>query len=375
MLKAYTSSLLHTGDEVLKNHAIIVKEDKVVEILPVSEIPEQIHLSERNADLIIPGLADLQIYGGGGVLFSAHLTKEALDTMTNGIIASGTTTFLVTLATNSPEVFNKAIEIVKANPHSSRPGIHFEGPYLNPVKKGAHVEAYIRKPGLKEVKELLARAEGVIKMITLAPELCSPEVIDLLLENDIIISAGHSNASYIQGTEGFNRGIQTSTHLFNAMSPLHHRDTGLPGAVYNHPRAMASIIPDGIHVDYATIEISKKIMGDRLFLITDAVEATTEEPYIHIPAEGRFTLPDGTLSGAAISMLQGVKNCIKHCNISMEEAVKMGSSIPRSLLKSQKPGNISAGNSADFLILDKEWNLLDVIFEGKISTELKNDLS
>src|SRR5690606_10890261 len=128
MLKAYSSSLLHTGDEVLKNHAIIVKEDKVVEILPVSEIPEEIHLSERNADLIIPGLADLQIYGGGGVLCSAHLTKEALDTITNGIVASGTASVLVTLATNAYEFFNKAIDIVMAYPHSSRPGIYFEGP-------------------------------------------------------------------------------------------------------------------------------------------------------------------------------------------------------------------------------------------------------
>src|SRR5690606_19493745 len=363
MSKAYPSSLIHTGEKFITNHALIVDGSKISHILPINEIPEGME-RENLSEVIIPGLTDLQIYGGGGVLFSADLTKEGLDRMTQGIIATGTTTFLVTLATNSPEVFNKAIEIIKANPHPSRPGIHFEGPYLNPAKKGAHVEKYIHPPTLKEVKEFINRGEGVIKMITLAPEICPPEVIDYLLEQGIILSAGHSNASYDEAMAGFDRGIQTATHLFNAMSSFHHRDPGLPGAIYNHSVAMASIIPDGIHVNFATVEISSKIMGYRLFLITDAVEETSTGPYLHLKAEGRFTLPDGTLSGSAISMLQGVRNCIEFCNIPRDAAVRMGSSLPGSLLKNNPAGSLTPGNRADFLILDRNFNLLKTYFAG-----------
>src|SRR5690606_25972116 len=158
----------------------------------------------------------------------------------------------------------------------------------------------IRRPERKEIAEMLRRAEGVVKMMTIAPELFDSESLEVLLEHGVLLSAGHSNATYEEAMAGFDRGIRAVTHLFNAMSPFHHRETGLPGATFFHNAACASIIADGIHVDYKALAISKKLLGERLFLITDAVAETTTGVYRHVRNDDHFTLPDGTLSGSAL---------------------------------------------------------------------------
>src|SRR6476659_740662 len=132
---------------------------------------------------------------------------------------------------------------------------------------------------MKEVEALVRYGKGIIRMITLAPEVCSRDVIEYLTSENIILSAGHSNATYQEGIDAFNAGIPVATHLFNAMSAFHHREPGLPAAVMQHNKVMASIIPDGHHVDFDVISIAKKVMNDRLFIITDAVTETTIGPY------------------------------------------------------------------------------------------------
>ncbi|MGI8581140.1 MAG: N-acetylglucosamine-6-phosphate deacetylase, partial [Chitinophagaceae bacterium] len=230
--------------------------------------------------------------------------------------------------------------------------------WINKLKRGAHIESLIHSPTLDEAKELLAYGKGVIKMITLAPEVCSREVINLILSSDIIISAGHSNATFGEGINAFDNGIATATHLFNAMSPLHHMEPGLPGAILQHSSVMASIIPDGYHVDFEMISISKQIMKERLFIITDAVTETNEGLYPHQLVGDKYE-SSGILSGSAITMAKGVKNLVDKTGIELSEALRMASLYPARLLgMSNQLGIIKKGYRADIVFLDDTLNVI-----------------
>lgn len=275
---------------------------------------------------------------------------------------------MITMATNSIEKFLAGIEVVKkywAIGGNGLLGLHLEGPYINPVKKGAHIEKFIKKPSLQEVTMLLEKGKGVIKMITLAPEQCDKAIIELLQQHNIIVSAGHSNANYNEAINGFFMGIPAATHLFNAMSPLQGREPGMVGAIYDHPDVVSSIVCDGIHVDFASVRISKKIMGERLFFITDAVSEVLHGEYQHVFKKDRYTLPDGTLSGSALTMLQSVINGVEKVGIPLPEALRMASLYPASLLKDRSLGSIHPGSRADFVVLDDQLTLEQVIVAGE----------
>jgi N-acetylglucosamine-6-phosphate deacetylase len=206
----------------------------------------------------------------------------------------------------------------------------------------------------------LEYGKDVIKMITIAPEICSDEVLELLNSFKIIVSAGHSNASYSEAIKAFDH-VNAVTHLFNAMSPLHHREPGMVGAVFAHKTIKASIIADGYHVDFNAISIAKEIMKERLFVITDAVTETTEGFYKHSLNKDRYEC-NGTLSGSAINMHQSFLNLVEKAGIETGEALRMCSLYPAQVLKTDKTyGKIAPGYKAQFVILDKELNLVNVI--------------
>jgi N-acetylglucosamine-6-phosphate deacetylase len=366
MLTILTNATIFTGQEKIAGKALVIEDDKIKAIVDKEKLPEHAELIDCDENFIAPGLIDLQIYGGGGFLFSNDPSVHALDAMSDGLMATGTTGFLITVATNSDEIFRKAIQIVKENPRPAVIGLHLEGPFINPEKRGAHIPGYIKRPEIAEIRELLELAEGVIKMVTLAPEMCDPAVIKLLTEHNVVVSAGHSNATFEEAQSGYENGITTTTHLFNAMSSLHHRSTGLPGAAYLSKKAFASIIPDGIHVDFNTLMISKRIMKERLFLITDAVEACDEGAYIHVRRKDRFTLPDGTLSGSCITLLQGIKNCVEHAGISLEESLRMASTYPAKVIGANELGKIDAGFTANLTIFSDKFEPVYTIINGKI---------
>lgn len=363
MLLALTQARILTGTKDVTGEALLLENGRILGMVAESSIPSDYYIIHHPGMTIVPGLIDLQIYGGGGVLFSDAPSSAALYEMAAGLNKTGTTGFLITLATNRMEVFEAAMDVVRENPHPAVLGLHLEGPYINPVKRGAHILECIRKPERREVEALLKRAAGTVKMMTLAPEMVSQDIIQLLLDHGVVISAGHSNATFAEGMAGFNAGIQTSTHLFNAMSPFHHRDVGLPGAVYQS-NAFASIIPDGIHVSYETLSISKKVMGDRLFLITDAVEKS-EGAYPHVRQSDRFSLPDGTLSGSAITLAEGVRNCVEHAGIPLAEAVRMATLYPAKVMGYTDVGAIRAGYRANLTLLDAAGNPSGVYIDGQ----------
>lgn len=203
----------------------------------------------------------------------------------------------------------------------------------------------------------------VFKIMTLAPEQCDPEMIQLLMSNGIIVSAGHSNASFEEGVAAFKLGIPAATHLFNAMSAFQSRQPGLVGAIFDSPSVVSSVVCDGVHVDFAAIRISKRIMKERLFYITDAVAETTEGDYQHVFHGDRYTLPDGTLSGSALTMMKCVKNGVEHLGISLEESIRMATVYPARLL-GVKIGMIEKGYSACFTLFDNEMNVHRMIGNG-----------
>jgi N-acetylglucosamine-6-phosphate deacetylase len=311
-------------------------------------------------DWLIPGFIDLQVYGGNGKLFSDDPSIAALQSLYDHSLAGGATAVLPTIATNSPEIIFKTIAAIKAYQQQKLPGIlglHLEGPFINPIKRGAHLEQYIVKPTLEFAKQIIDAAEGVVKIITLAPECCDDKVIAHFIKESIQLSAGHSNATFEEATDAFKKGIKLATHLFNAMSPLNHREPGLPGAVFLNDEVYSSFVPDGYHVSFNTMKIAKKLMGNRLFIITDAV-TNTNGIYPHQLYNDRYVLPDGTLSGSALTMLKGVANCIEKVGIAPEEAFRMASLYPAKAIGIDKErGKIKEGYIADYLRLSDKLEL------------------
>jgi N-acetylglucosamine-6-phosphate deacetylase len=366
MLTAFINATVFTGKEKISGKALLIENDIIKGLQEIESIPVDAKRVDCNDCFIAPGLIDLQIYGGGGYLFSNKPSATALKSMADSLVNSGTTGFFLTLATNSMEIFREAIKVVKENRHPAVMGLHFEGPYLNQVKRGAHIIQYIKRPEKKEVEELLKEADGVLKMITLAPEMCDPEILKLLKDNGVVISAGHSNATFDEAVQVFENGITTATHLFNAMSSFHHRNTGLPGAIFLSKNVFASIIADGIHVDFNTLTISKKLMNERLFLITDAVEEVKEGAYVHVKQKDRFTLPDGTLSGSCLTLLQAVKNCVEKVGIPLDEALRMASTYPAQLIKAPDLGKIEPGFKANLVAFSKDYRVKYSVLNGKI---------
>lgn len=367
MSTAIINARVFTGDSIQDNKAVLVNKGIIEDLIPEAEVPSHYVIKDLKRLNIAPSLIDLQIYGGNGKMFSHELSTEALHATYEYCIAGGCTHFMITMATNSIENFLRGIDAVQEywdQDGKGLLGLHLEGPYINPLKKGAHIESYIKKPTLQEVKLLCSRRKQVVKMITIAPELCDESVIEFLLEQQVIISAGHTNATYREATRAFNKGIPAATHLFNAMSPLQHREPGMVGAIYDHPTIMSSVVCDGVHVDYSVVRISKHLLKERLFFITDAVTEIREGEYKHIFHGDRYLLPDGTLSGSSLTMLQCVKNAIQHVGIPLEEALRMASTYPARLLGHQyKLGAIRKGYHACFVVFDDELNTLRVMNE------------
>jgi N-acetylglucosamine-6-phosphate deacetylase len=198
-------------------------------------------------------------------------------------------------------------------------------------------------------------------MITLAPEVCTAEQVKKIQANGIVVSAGHSNATYSQATTAFNNGIRTATHLFNAMSGLQHREPGMVGALFDHPAACCSIIPDGYHVDFAAIRIAKKIMGERLFAITDAVTDTATGPYPHLLAGDKYEA-GGILSGSAIRMNDALLNLMHKAGIEADEAFRMVSTYPANVMGfGNRKGRIEKGFDADLVALEEDYTVITTI--------------
>jgi N-acetylglucosamine-6-phosphate deacetylase len=362
-LTIYKASRIFTGEGWLNDHAIIVSDSVIEEIIPAASLGNKTITKDFPGNFIVPAFIDFQIYGAMGKLLSAYPGPDSLAKLADYNRRSGTANCLPTVATNELAVFYKSIDAIREYWKAGGRGIlglHVEGPWINPVKRGAHLEKFIHSPTIEEAKGLLDYGKGVIKVITLAPEVCSKEVIQLILSAGVTVSAGHSNATYEEAMEAFNNGIPAVTHLYNAMSPLQHRAPGLVGAAMDG-NVMASIVPDGFHVDFAAIRIAKAVMKERLFVITDAVTETDTGPYQHYLAGDKYESA-GILSGSALTMQKALSNLIQHVGVPLEEALRMCSLYPAKALGLQAElGRLAPGYRADMTLVNNKLQVITTL--------------
>ncbi len=367
----YHNLQLISDGVITRGKAIVIDGNKIIDIIDEAAIPQDANRIDLQGANVAPGLIDLQIYGSGGRLFAGTPVVEALERMENDLLNQGTTGFLATIGTNSDEIFEQGIESAKIYREKAKGnflGLHLEGPFLNPIRRGAHPEKYIKKATLELVEKWIATADGVIKMMTIAPELQDEVVVNYLDDHGVILSSGHSNATYQQGKSFLNNPVKAVTHLYNAMPPMHHREPGYIPAIFEE-RPYTSIVADGVHVDFAMIRLAKRELGDKLFLITDAVTATNEGAYQHRFEKDRYVMPDGTLSGSCLTMLKAVQNCVEFCGIGLAEAINMGSLYPAQLASLSKNGKIAAGYNADMVIFNEGFEVQATVFRGNYLTK------
>lgn len=347
--------------------AILIEGDKIKAVVTEGDIPSHYTKTDLNNAYVAPGLLDLQIYGSGGKLFGGKPEAIALKQMEDDLLSQGTVGFFATIATNTDDVVERGIAAAKEYRPQAQGnflGLHLEGPFLNPKRRGAHPEQYIRKAALEQVKSWIESAGGEVKMMTIAPELQDEAVIRYLDQAGVIISSGHSNATYQQGKSFLNKPIRAVTHLYNAMPPMHHREPGYIPAIFEE-RPYTSIVADGIHVDFAMIRLAKRELGDKLFLITDAVTAASEGTYQHQFTGDRYTMPDGTLSGSCLTMLKAVENCVQQVGIDLAEAINMASLYPAQLAGLNK-GRIAEGYDADLIIFNDTFEVTATWMAGTL---------
>jgi len=365
------------GKNFLDNKVVIVEGDKITDIIDLNDLDDHIEKRDVKGGYITPGFIDLQLNGCGGVLFNDDISEGTLEVMNETNIKYGCTSFLPTLITSTDENIRKALELVKGmdNPEDLGVlGLHLEGPYISVEKRGVHREDLVRVLDNSMVDDIAAAGGDITKILTLAPENAKPEHIQQLAKSGINVALGHTNATYEEVIEKEKYGITLATHLFNAMSPLTHREPGVVGAVLNSDNIMAGIIADGLHNHYSSIQIAKKIMGERLYLVTDAVApaGTNMESFIFegkkvFHRDGKCFDENGTLGGAAITMIDSVKNLVNHVKLPLEEAVRMATLYPAKAVKvDNRYGLIKRGYIADLVVMDMDLNISEMIVKGKI---------
>jgi N-acetylglucosamine-6-phosphate deacetylase len=373
MITALFNLRLITNGSISTGKAVLIESDRIIDIIDQTSIPGHAEQINLQGNYLAPGLVDLQIYGCGKPLFfGATPSPEALAQMERGLLQQGCTGFLATIATNTNQIVERGIQAALAYRDKSIGnfmGLHLEGPYLNPARKGAHPANLIKKATLAEVKHWVEMADGVIKMITLAPELQDQEVLEYLDVQGIVLASGHSDATYQEAKAFIHHPVKAITHLYNAMPPMHHRQPGITPAIFEE-KPYTSIVADGIHVDFAMIALAKRELGNKLFLITDAVAESSTGVYQHQLKGDHYVMPDGTLSGSSLTMLKAVQNCVQHAGIPLAEAINMASLYPAELIGIDNYlSKIEPGHKANLTAFNDGFEPCAVILNGNILTK------
>ena len=372
---ALSNCKIYTGSDVLTNHAVVIENDLIKQVCPVSELPDGIEVRDLDGANLSPGFIDLQLNGCGGVMLNDEITAETMQIMHRANLKSGCTSFLPTLITSSDEDMRAVIAAAREyhNQYQNQSlGLHLEGPYLNVAKKGIHSVDHIRKSD-SEMIDLICENRDLVAKVTLAPEQNDPEHIERLHKAGVVVSIGHTNATYAEARKGFESGITFATHLFNAMTPMVGREPGVVGAIYDTPEVYAGIIADGFHVDYANIRIAHKIKGEKLVLVTDATApaGADMEYFIFVGKkvyyrDGKCVDENGTLGGSALTMIEAVQNTVEHAGIALDEALRMATLYPAQAIGVEsKLGRIKKGMVANLAVFDRDFNVKATVVNGQ----------
>lgn len=374
---ALCNSVVLTGYQRLTDTAVIIREGKIESLLPQMALPANMPQIDLNGHILSAGFIDLQLNGCGGVMFNDAPTTETLAHMQKTNLKTGTTSFLPTLISDSDDVIKNALVQTQAymqkNQHEVL-GMHLEGPYTNPLRKGIHPEAQLRVPEDAMVN-WLSQQSPWLKKITLAPEMNKPEHIRQLAEAGVVVSLGHSAATYEQAMAGFDAGISFATHLYNAMSAtMNGRTPGVVGAIYDREHLYAGIIADGFHVHWANIRTAKKVMGEYLCLVTDATAAATPPDGFTgfdfcgaqiFLKDGQCIDQAGTLGGSALTMNEGIRLLVEQAGISQEEAFRMATLYPARAIKMDHIlGAIQPGQVANLVVINQEYQVMNTMVNG-----------
>jgi N-acetylglucosamine-6-phosphate deacetylase len=360
---AIAADTVFDGSVTHQNAAVVVEDTRIVSVLPQSNLPGDLDIKALPAgDWLAPGFIDIQVNGGGDVLFNDSPTPETIATMVAAHRRFGTTSLLPTLITDSEEKMRAAVAAVeeKVGVEPSVLGLHLEGPFLSPEKRGVHKARFLREPTPADLEPLCRDRKGAL-LVTLAPERVPQGFIKRLAQSGARIALGHSMATYEEARAAMEEGLSGFTHLFNAMRPLTSRDPGPIAAALESDQAWVGMIVDGFHVHPAMLRLA--LRGEsRPILVTDAMPPVggrrTSFPLYgqEIQAlEGRCLRSDGTLSGALLDMASAVRNCVRLLGTSLEEALRFASRNPAEFLDfGQMLGRLAPGYRADMVAFDPQ---------------------
>lgn len=376
---AITGARIFDGATWHENSALVVAGDSVESIVAHDALDAGIQRIDACGGLLVPGFVDLQVNGGGGLMINDRPDVETIRTISAAHAPFGTTALLVTLITDTREqtkaTIAAGIEAVKANVPGFL-GLHLEGPHLSLARKGAHDPKLIRPmDDADQAMIITARRELPVLLTTVAPETVEPERIRALADAGVVVSLGHSDASYALACTAATAGATMATHLFNAMSQIGNREPGLAGAAIDIGTLYAGLIADGIHVDPATIGIALRAKHGpaKIFLVTDAMAAigtdvtsfTLNGRTIH-RKDGSLRLDDGTLAGADLDMISAVLFMHEKIGLELGEALRMASLYPAEAMGvADRHGRLGKGTAADFVHLSDDLSVRSVWIGGE----------
>ena len=357
--------------------AVVVEEGRITAVLPQEEAMRQApRVHDLQGAILLPGYIDCQVNGGGGVLFNNSPDVDSLAAIGQAHRRFGTTGFLPTLISDDAQVMQAAIAATCSAIAQRVPGvlgIHLEGPYIAPARKGTHDAGKFRVPDTSEI-DMATSLDNGITLITLAPERVGASVVRALVERGAILCAGHTAASYEEAREGLEAGIRGFTHLYNAMSPLTGREPGAVGAALEDRESWCGVIVDGHHVHPASLRVAlaAKPRG-KVFLVTDAMPPVgADDPSYELYGEvitardGVVRNAAGALAGSALDMATAVRNTVQLLGVPLAEAARMASTYPAQFLGlGDRLGRIAPGYQADFVALDEGLQVVETWIQGK----------
>lgn len=359
--------------------SVLIEQGRILALLPPDDPRcRAARAYDLGGQLLLPGFIDSQVNGGGGVLFNDAPSVESIRAIGAAHRRFGTTGFLPTLISADLDIVARAIAAVRGALKAGVPGvlgIHIEGPFLNVARKGVHDPAKLRELDPSGLG-LLSSLRGGRTVVTLAPETTTPQMIEQLVTAGVVVSAGHTNATYAEMQAALDHGLTGYTHLFNAMSQLTGREPGVVGAALDDPRGWCGIIVDGAHTDPAVLRIALKCKPhERFMLVTDAMpgvgtnNASFELQGRRITVSGYVCLDeDGRLAGSNIDMASCVRNAVTLLGVPLTTAVRMASEFPAAFLKlAHEIGRIAPGYRANLVLADDELNVKETWIDGQAS--------
>ncbi len=360
---AITAPQIFDGVQMLADHAIVIEHGRVADLLPRAQLGGGLRIEQLDGGVLAPGFVDVQVNGGGGVLLNDAPTAEGVAKISDAHARFGTTSLLPTLITDTPELTARAVAAVKQAISDNRPGcigLHLEGPFLAPEKRGAHDAQLIRQMDDADADAILDLGIETL-LVTLSPERVPLRIIRRLADAGVIVSLGHSNATYEQIMAAADAGARGVTHIYNAMSPLGHRAPGVVGAALDSGTLWCGLIADGHHVHPAAMGVAlrAKRRPGRIFLVTDAM-STVGSDIQEFDLNGRrirrqdgvLVLDDGTLAGSDLDMMSAVRLLVQNMKIDLPEALRMAATYPAQFLGRADIGHIAKGARADLVQID-----------------------